>query len=189
MKLIVGLGNPGKKYEATRHNVGFMVIDYLADIWGLNFTKHSANALIASSIRDKERVILVKPQTYMNLSGSCVSYLIRYYRLSPQDLIVVYDDLDLSPGILRIRPSGASGGHRGLRSIMDCLGTQEIQRIKIGIGRPAGDSTSYVLGIFSEAEWDTIGIVIQKAAEAIEALLVKDLQAVMNAYNKDYSLE
>ncbi len=186
MKIIVGLGNPGKKYEATRHNVGFMVIDYLADKLNFEFNKRKEKGLVAEGFVNGEKVMLVKPQTYMNLSGICVSGLVNFYKLAVNDIIVIYDDLDLDVGRLRIRPSGSAGGHKGMKSIIEHLGTNEIVRIKVGIGKDEKNTINHVLGIFTEEEWNIIKEVIPKAAEAAEKLLKEDIEKVMNIYNKNY---
>ncbi|MEW6623731.1 MAG: aminoacyl-tRNA hydrolase [Bacillota bacterium] len=186
MRLIAGLGNPGKDYEATRHNVGFMVADLLADKWGIEFSKTKEKGLVAEGYHQGEKIILVKPQTYMNLSGRCVSPLVNYYKIAINKVIVIYDDLDLPLGVLRIRPGGASGGHKGIQSIMDHLGTMDIPRVKIGIGRPPSDSVDHVLGVFSEEEWEITKKVLLKSVEAVEKMLDEDIEKVMNIYNRNY---
>jgi len=186
VKLIAGLGNPGKKYEATRHNVGFMVVDYIADMWNVEFNKTKEKGLIAESYYHGEKVILVKPQTYMNLSGVCVGSLVNFYKIPIEDVIIVYDDLDLEVGTIRIRPAGSSGGHKGIQSIINHLATNEIIRVKVGIGRDADHAIDHVLGIFNKTEWDIIKEVIPKASEAVEKLLAGDVEKVMNLYNKSY---
>lgn len=187
LKLIAGLGNPGKKYELTRHNVGFMVVEYLADKWNVDFTKYFKKGLVAEAYYQGEKVLLVKPQTYMNLSGYCIKDLLNFYKLSVNDIIVIYDDLDLSIGKLRIKPSGSSGGHKGMQSIMENIGTKDIIRVKVGIGRELCDAVNYVLGTFNDEQWEIMKKVIPKAVEATEKLLEEDIEKVMNLYNKDYS--
>ena len=136
MKLIVGLGNPGDKYQGTRHNVGFDVIDALARQEGLKLTDQKFRSDYTIWRVGDEKVLLVKPYTFMNLSGEAVLPLMSYYNISPDELVVVYDDLDLEPGKLRLRQSGSAGGHNGVKSIIEMLGTQDFKRVKIGIGRP-----------------------------------------------------
>ena len=189
MKLIVGLGNPGVEYKLTRHNIGFMILDYLADDWGVQFKKVKGNGLVAQRQYYGEKIILLKPQTYMNLSGVCVSMIMNYYKISREDLIVAHDDLDLSVGILRVRPSGSAGGHKGIDSIMQHIASQDIIRVKVGIGKAEFDTSDYVLGTFTDDEWKIITKVIPKAAEAIETLLQSDVDKAMNIFNKDYSEE
>ncbi|WP_028306556.1 aminoacyl-tRNA hydrolase [Desulfitibacter alkalitolerans] len=186
MKLIAGLGNPGKKYEATRHNIGFMVVDFLADIWKLDFSKTKEKGLIAEGYHNHEKILLVKPQTYMNLSGVCVGGLVNFYKIPVENVIVIYDDLDLEIGTIRIRPSGSSGGHKGMQSIINHLNTNEIIRIKLGIGRNEDATIDHVLGIFDHKEWEIIKRVIPKAGEAVEKLLSGDIERAMNLYNRKY---
>lgn len=180
----MGLGNHGKKYEATRHNAGFMVVDYIADMWKIEFTKTKEKGLIAESYYHGEKVLLVKPQTYMNLSGLCVGGLVNFYKVPLEDIIVIYDDIDLEVGTIRIRSSGSSGGHKGMQSIINHLATNEILRVKIGIGRNEDHTVDHVLGIFNESDWDIIKAVIPKASEAVEKLLLGDIEKVMNLYNR-----
>lgn len=185
MKLIVGLGNPGKKYEATRHNIGFIAVDFLADIWKFDFSKTKEKGLVAEGFHDGEKVLLVKPQTYMNLSGVCIGGLVNFYKIPVENIIVIYDDLDLEVGAIRIRPSGSSGGQKGMQSIIDHLGTNQITRIKIGIGRDK-KATDHVLGVFDHEEWEIIKNIIPKTAEAVEKLLSGDMESAMNLYNKKH---
>ncbi|MHB1420243.1 MAG: aminoacyl-tRNA hydrolase [Bacillota bacterium] len=186
MKLIAGLGNPGAQYETSRHNVGFLVLDILAEELGIKISKNRYGALVGEGLADGERMILVKPQTFMNLSGQAVSALARWYRLLPQDIIVVHDDLDLDPGRMRLRGRGGAGGHRGIGSIIECLGTENFLRVKVGIGRPpAGwDAASYVLGTYADAEWEVIKPLLPQAAQAARALCTTELEAAMNKYNR-----
>lgn len=186
MKLIAGLGNPGKKYEATRHNIGFMVVDYLAHIWKLDFSKTKEKGLVAEGFYNGEKIFLVKPQTYMNLSGLCVGGLVNFYKIPVENVIVVYDDLDLDVGTIRIRPSGSSGGHKGMQSIIDHLKTNQILRVKVGIGRNHDATIDHVLGVFEQEEWEIIKKVIPKAGEAVEKLLSGDIERAMNLYNRKY---
>ncbi|WP_031516464.1 aminoacyl-tRNA hydrolase [Desulfofalx alkaliphila] len=183
MKMIVGLGNPGSNYSQTRHNVGFMAVDLLAKKLGTEVSKNKYKALIAETKIDKQRVLLVKPQTYMNLSGEAVGSLARWYKIAAQDVVVIYDDMDLTLGRLRIRPQGGPGGHNGMKSIIAHLGTNNFPRIRIGIGRPAVDAVNYVLGKFSTEEWDQMEKTLALAAEAAEALVMHGINTAMNKYN------
>ncbi|WP_246187476.1 aminoacyl-tRNA hydrolase [Neomoorella glycerini] len=186
MQMVVGLGNPGPRYETTRHNAGFMVLDLLADELGINFNSSRHQALIGRGMVGERRVLLVKPQTFMNNSGQAVAPLARWYSIAPAEMIIVHDDLDLAPGRMRIRPAGSSGGHRGLQSIITALGTTAIPRLKIGIGRPqAGeDVVDYVLRPFSEGDWALVGPALLKAARALRFLLEGGgLEEAMNRFN------
>jgi len=185
MKLIVGLGNPGKRYENTRHNVGFLAIDYLAQQMGIRVDKEKNRALIGEGKFGEEKVVLVKPQTYMNLSGEAVAPLAAWYKVEPEDILVTYDDLALEVGKIRIRGQGSHGGHNGVRSLISHLKTEKIPRIKIGIGAPPPqwDTADYVLGNFSPAEKKIIGEAIEKTAKAMEVILQQGLAKAMNQYN------
>lgn len=185
MKLIVGLGNPGARYETTRHNVGFMVADLLADKLGVAFKDTKHQALVAEGYWQGEKFLICKPQTFMNLSGLAVQSLVQYYKLPVQDVLVIYDDMDLGLGRLRIRGKGSSGGQKGMAHIIDCLGTEEIKRIRLGIGRPPQgiEGADYVLGTFSPEEWEIIKGVLVKACEAALAVFTEGLDWAMNKYN------
>lgn len=185
MKMIIGLGNPGKKYEKTRHNIGFLVIDELAKQYGveLNQTKH--HALYAIAHTPKGKVLLVKPYTYMNLSGEAVAPLMNYYDIDIEDIVVIYDDLDLGTGKLRLRQRGSAGGHNGIKSLIQHLGTQNFNRIRIGISRPpAGMKVpDYVLANFRDEEHVDMELAIKKSADACTLWLDKPFLEVMNDYN------
>jgi len=185
MKCIVGLGNPGRKYKDTRHNVGFMVIEELRKRhkWKLNQSKF--NGKYAMEMLKAEKVILLQPQTYMNLSGEAIRPLMNYFNIDLDDLIVIYDDLDLPTGKIRLRQKGGHGGHNGIRSTIDQLGTKEFKRIRIGVGRPADQmpTVNYVLGKFPKEEEDNVNSSIQHAADACEAWLTKPFSEVMNEFN------
>ncbi|MCL5934915.1 MAG: aminoacyl-tRNA hydrolase [Firmicutes bacterium] len=185
MKLVVGLGNPGREYEATRHNIGFMIIDRLAEKWAVTVSKNQNKALVGEGKFNGEKVVLVKPMTYMNLSGEAVGALMRWHKLDPADIIVVYDDLDLQPGKLRIRGQGSAGGHNGIKSIIQHLGTDIFPRLKVGIGRPhpGQDSASYVLNRFNSEERDLMVQTIALAAEAVEAVITHGVTQASNVYN------
>ncbi|MCG0277889.1 MAG: aminoacyl-tRNA hydrolase [Thermanaeromonas sp.] len=186
MKMVVGLGNPGPQYETTRHNAGFMALDLLADELGINLTRQKPDALTGTGVVEGQRVLLVKPLTFMNLSGRAVSRLARWYGIAPEDILVILDDLDLAPGRLRIRPRGSSGGHKGLASVLEALGTEGVPRARIGIGRPpeGKDVVEYVLEPFTDEEWEVVRPVLIKAAHAARFWLVAgNIEEVMNRYN------
>ena len=184
VKLIVGLGNPGVRYRRTRHNVGFEVIERMAGRAHVLLFRRRQSALTAQIVMAGHDVILLKPQTYMNLSGHAVGELVRRLGLSPQDIVVVYDDADLPVGKIRIREKGSAAGHKGLKSIIDSLGTNEIPRVRIGIGPMRGDGADYVLSRFSYSERTPIRLAILLAAEAIETILSVGIQPAMNKYNR-----
>ncbi len=185
MKLIVGLGNPGKEYEKTRHNAGFMALDKLAAMIDARFVHHQFNAVIASLVVKQEKVILMKPQTYMNLSGEAVLAAVRYYKIPSQDILVLHDDLDLPVGKIRVRYQGSSGGQKGLKNILDLLETQDIKRIRIGIGKdPIIPVVDYVLGKIPAEQAALFDESLEKAAKAARASLILDFQEVMNRYNR-----
>ncbi len=186
MKCIVGLGNPGKKYEQTRHNIGFMVIEELAkrNDWKLN--KKKFNGKFSLDKVDGEKVILLEPQTFMNLSGESLRPLMEFYDMTINDIIIIYDDLDLPTGKIRLRQKGGHGGHNGIRSIIDQLGTKEFKRVRVGIGRPTTPIPvpDYVLGKFNKEEDEDALASIKKAADACELWLRKPFQEVMNEFNQ-----
>lgn len=186
MKIIVGLGNPGSEYSATRHNIGFMVVDELAHRWNIENWREKFGALIAEYRTGPEQVLLVKPQTYMNLSGTAVGPLARWYKVPPEDMIVVYDDLDLPVGRLRLRLKGGSGGHRGIESLLVHVGQDSFVRVRTGIGRPpAGrEVVNHVLTRFSPEEEPLIKEALTKAADAIECILKEGANKAMNKFNK-----
>ncbi len=188
MKLLIGLGNPGKEYLRHRHNIGFMVLDYLAKKHDLSFDKKQSKAKVAEGEINGHRVLLAKPQTYMNLSGLSVQGLVNKYRVPLPELIVVCDDLDLPLGKIRIRAAGGSAGHNGLKSIIAALGTQEFARLRIGIGRPVVEAgkepvIDYVLTGFNGNEKEAIEAAVARAAEALALAITEGLQAAMNKYN------
>lgn len=188
MKIIAGLGNPGGEYAATRHNVGFMVVDRLARELGAAAEKKMFKALVGQGRVGAEKVALVKPQTYMNLSGEAVGALLSWYKLTPADLVVVYDDLDLPPGKVRVRPGGGSGGHKGMQSIIQVLGTEDFPRVRIGIGRPADpafETARYVLSRFTPEETVIIEEALKLATEAVRCIIQSGVQQAMNLYNRD----
>lgn len=173
MRVVVGLGNPGSEYRKTRHNVGFLVIDLLAERWAVKLSRRAFRSLIGEAQWRSEKVLLIQPQTYMNLSGQAVAQVFNFYRLETENLIVVHDDLDLPIGKLRIKSEGGgAGGNRGIESIIESLGTKDFIRLKIGIGRPPGrqDPANYVLQPFTPREEAFILPAVDRAASAIEMI-------------------
>lgn len=183
--LLVGLGNPGREYRDTRHNVGFMVIDRMAEQLGVRMTRVQHKALTAAGVIEGKRVILAKPQTYMNLSGESVSGLARFYKIPLSQLIVINDELDLPFGMLRLRPGGGSAGQKGMQSIIDRLGSQDFPRLRIGIGRPAGSKqgAGYVLKGFSPLERKELDYILERASQALKTFVTAGLDTAMNQYN------
>ena len=187
MYIIAGLGNPGKKYENTRHNMGFIAIDLLAEEFGIKVDKIKFKALVGEGRIAGQKVVLVKPQTYMNLSGESVRELVNYYKVDPEsELIVVYDDISLAPGQIRIRKKGSAGGHNGIKNIIANLGTDRFMRVKVGVGeKPKNwDLADYVLSPFTKDERPLVNLAIEHAAKAIEQMLNGDVDAAMNEYNR-----
>ena len=187
MFIIAGLGNPTLQYRGTRHNVGFDVIDTLADKYNIAVETRKSRALIGKGIIAGQKVLLVKPQTYMNLSGESIGELVSYYKVDEeQELLVIYDDVSLDVGQLRIRRKGSAGGHNGIKDIIRHLGTDVFPRIKIGVGeKPKGyDLADYVLGHFSREEREMMEEGHQKAAEAVEMILTGELDEAMNVFNR-----
>jgi len=184
--LIVGLGNPEREYRGNRHNVGFMVLDQLADRLETSFSKVKMQALMTAIRWNDERLILIKPQTYMNLSGQAVSSFISFYKLPLEHLLVVYDDVDLPFETLRLKPNGGDAGQKGVRSIIQQLGTQQFPRLRVGIGRPPGRTpvSSYVLQDFSSAEKELLPIVLDQAASAVLHFIEHGLESAMTLYNQ-----
>jgi peptidyl-tRNA hydrolase, PTH1 family len=185
MKLIVGLGNPGRQYEETRHNVGFKVIDELSDQLHIPLDKAKFNGVFGQGMVNGEKVLLLKPLTYMNLSGESIRPLMDYYDILVEDILVVYDELDIPVGKIRLREKGSAGGHNGMKSIIQHLGTQEFKRIRIGINRPTNGMkiADYVLGRFPAEELQDIKDAIQKSAEAAEKWVSTSFLQVMNEFN------
>lgn len=183
--LIVGLGNPGREYRLTRHNIGFMCLDRLADRLGVAFTRVETRALVAKSTYQSNRLVLAKPQTFMNLSGQAVGALVRFYKVPLENLLVTYDDVDLSLGTLRLRPGGGSAGQKGMQSIIERLGSQDFPRLRLGIGRPPGrmDAANYVLQEFHPGEKELLSTTLDRAVDAILTFVSEDLVTAMNRYN------
>lgn len=185
MKCIIGLGNPGKKYENTRHNIGFTVIDTFSEQYGLQLTKRKFNCLYETTHIESNQVLLVKPQTFMNLSGEGVKPLIDFYRIQPENIVVIYDDLDLPLGKIRLRTKGGHGGHNGIRSLIDHLGTKEFNRVRIGIGRPTDNTpvVNYVLQTFRQEEQGDVQQVIDQTIKACETWFTSSFNDAMNRFN------
>jgi len=183
--LIAGLGNPGRRFEHNRHNVGFMLLNCLSSRLGEAFGSVESKALVAKSSYLGERVILIKPQTYMNNSGGAISSLVHFYKVPLDNLLVAYDDVDLPLGTLRLRPSGGSAGQKGMQSIIARLGTEEFPRLRIGTGRPPGrmEAADYVLQDFPNDEADLLINTLDRAVESVLTFLQYGLERAMNSYN------
>jgi aminoacyl-tRNA hydrolase len=186
MKIIAGLGNPGKEYRATRHNIGFEAVDYIAYDLGIYIDERKHKALLGKGIFAGEKVIFLKPQTYMNLSGESIRAALDYYKLTNEDLIVIYDDISLDVGEIRIRTKGSAGGHNGIKSIISHLGTDVFDRIKIGVGdKPKGyDLADYVLGKFKENEVKNMEEAVINAKKALKLMLQNEEEKAMNLFNR-----
>ena len=186
MFIIAGLGNPTLQYEGTRHNVGFDVIDMLADRYNISVDGRKGRALVGKGIIEGQKVLLVKPQTYMNLSGESLRELVNYYKIDEEhELLVIYDDISLDVGQLRIRKKGSAGGHNGIKNIIAHLGTQEFPRIKVGVGDkpPRMDLADYVLSRFSKEDREKMEQAFKDAAEAVEVMIAEGPDAAMNRFN------
>ena len=186
MKIVVGLGNPGSKYETTRHNVGFLAVDRLIDAWKASGPVEKYGGEIYQVSRGGEKVLLVKPQTFMNVSGRCVGPLVTFYKCAPGDLLVIHDDIDLPALALRIKTGGGTGGHNGLKSIDENLGAGQngYHRIRIGIGRGTCQAVDYVLQQFSDDELSALDQVLDSVAFAVDQILKGDVSGAMNKFNK-----
>lgn len=183
MKVIVGLGNPGRKYSDTRHNIGFRALEEVARRYSIEKEESRFDSIIGHIRIGGEKVLLVKPLTYMNLSGKAVQPLMRWFKLDLAELIVVYDDMDLAPGTVRLRAQGGSGGHKGMTSIIERLGSKEFARIRIGIGRPDNDAIDWVLGKFGAAEQKLMDEAINRTGDALECWVKQGIDRAMNEYN------
>ncbi|MHC1698406.1 MAG: aminoacyl-tRNA hydrolase [Geobacteraceae bacterium] len=184
VKLIVGLGNPGARYQWTRHNAGFMVLDRLSHLSGIPVTKKSSSGLSGEGFWLGQRLILLKPQTFMNLSGRSVAEVARFHKIPCEDIIVVHDDLDISFGRVRLKKGGGHGGHNGLRSIIADFGTRDFVRLRVGIGRPVrGDVVDYVLNPFSTTEMKDLAAVVDGAVEILESLFLDGIEKTMSLNN------
>lgn len=186
MYIIAGLGNPGKQYAQTRHNVGFDTIDILADKYNISVDTKKHKALCGKGMIEGQKVVLAKPQTFMNLSGESVRELVDFYKIDPEEeLIVIYDDISLEPGKIRIRKKGSAGGHNGIKNIIAQLGTQNFQRVKVGVGeKPKGwDLADYVLGHFSKEDRGLVDDALKRAAGAVELMVQGEVDQAMNQFN------
>jgi PTH1 family peptidyl-tRNA hydrolase len=183
--IVVGLGNPGKEYEKNRHNVGFMAVDLAIEKFGFFGKKIKSNAVVVEGDFEGKKIIFVKPQTFMNLSGQAVSSLVRFYKVPLDHVIVIHDDIDLPFGTIRLRPGGGAGGQKGVSSIIQQLGEPGFARLRIGIGRPPGrmDAATYVLKNFHNDEINEIPFVLENIVEALKTLISLDLETAMNKFN------
>ena len=185
MYLVIGLGNPEAEYSKTRHNMGFNTINKIAQQYNIEINKNKFQGLYESAVIEGKKVILVKPQTYMNLSGNCVKEIADFYKVQKEEILVIYDDMDIEPGKIKIRKKGSSGGHNGMKSIIQMLGTEEFPRIRIGIGRPEhnGDEINYVIGAIPEEEIPKLEKGVKKAKEAVIEILKNGIDSAMNKLN------
>ena len=185
MYLIVGLGNPGKEYEFTRHNMGFNVINKLSNKYGIEVNKKKFDGLCGDGMIEGEKVILLKPQTYMNLSGKSIVQVVNFYKIPLENVIVIYDDIDIEPGLIRIRKKGSSGSHNGMKSVIAELGSGEFMRVRVGIGKPKydGDMINYVIGAVPEEEQKELEKGVEKAKEAVIEILRSGIDTSMNKFN------
>lgn len=186
MFCLIGLGNPGRQYSQTRHNAGFLVIDRIAEEANLQLDQQGFQSVYGKGLLNGKQVFLVKPQTFMNLSGEAVGPFIKYYRIPLEQVLIIYDDLDLPLGMIRIRLSGSAGGHNGLSSVLTAIGDQTVPRLRVGIGRPAdGRVIDYVLSAFSGAELNEFKASINRAAQAGISFVTEGAQAAMNRFNRN----
>lgn len=183
MFLIVGLGNPGSQYEDTRHNIGFKVVDNIAKEYNIEINRQKFKGMCGEGFINGEKVILLKPTTYMNLSGESVREVVDFYKLSNEDILVIYDDISLDVGRLRIREKGSAGGHNGIKSIIVHLGTDVFPRIKVGVGQPNVDLVNYVLGKFTKEEMEVLSESIDASTKAAKEIIGIDVKTAMNIYN------
>lgn len=185
MYLIVGLGNPEQDYSKTRHNMGFEVINKISSKYNISVNKLKFNALYGTGIIEEEKVVLVKPQTFMNLSGESIIEFVKFYKIDINKLIVIYDDIDTKPGIIRIRKMGGPGTHNGMKSVVNNLKTDKFPRVRVGIGMPERktDLINYVIGHINEEEYNNLLIGVNKAENAITEILKNDIDIAMNKYN------
>ncbi len=183
--LLIGLGNPGREYKDTRHNIGFMLVDHLAERIGARGLKVQSKAIVTSGLYEETKIILAKPQTYMNLSGQSVQGLLHFYKIPLENLIVAHDDLDIPFGAIRIRPTGGPGGQRGMANTIELLGTKDFPRLRLGIGRPPGrmDPKDYVLQNFSKDEAKILPEILSRAADAAIEFVMNGLNSAMNKFN------
>mgnify|MGYP003522290389 CR=1 FL=1 len=186
MKIIVGLGNPGDKYAGTRHNTGFSVVINLSDTYGIPFNKSECKAVTGHGVIEGEKVILAQPQTYMNLSGESIQELLHFYKCQPSDLIVIYDDIDLAAGRLRLREKGSAGGHNGMKSIIQCIGTDTFDRVRVGVGqKPQGwDLADWVLSRPDKDALPEFRDGVERAAKAVTTIITDGMSKAMNLFSK-----
>ena len=185
MRLVIGLGNPGRQFTNSRHNVGFRCVDHIARRWGIQFNDRRAKAVVGQGRLLSGPVLLAKPRTFMNRSGDGARYLLDRFSGSPEDLVVIYDDMDLPLGRIRVRARGSAGGHNGIDSIVGALATQEFPRVRVGIGRPMEneDSIDYVLGHFRPDETPVIAEAVVRVEEVVASVLLEGLDVAMNRFN------
>lgn len=183
MFLIVGLGNPGSQYEDTRHNIGFKVVDNIAKEYNIEVNRQKFKGICGEGFINGEKVILLKPTTYMNLSGESIREVVDFYKLSNEDVLVIYDDISLDVGRLRIRDKGSAGGHNGIKSIIAHLGTDVFSRIKVGVGQPNVDLVNYVLGKFTKEEMEVLSESIEASTKATKEIISDDIKTAMNKFN------
>ena len=185
MKVIVGLGNPGKEYENTKHNIGFLTLDRLSERLGISIKQIKHKALTGEGFVKGQKLMLVKPQTYMNLSGQCVREVMQYYKVEPENLIVIYDDLDIPIGTLRLRAKGSAGTHNGMKSIIYDIQEDGFPRVRVGIGgEHKGNLANYVISGFRKEDINTVETAVEKAADAVECWIDEGINAAMNKFNK-----
>lgn len=185
MYLIVGLGNPEANYSKTRHNMGFNVINKLAEKYSIEVNKKKFDALYGDGVIEGKKVILLKPQTYMNLSGKSIIQVVNFYKIPLENIIVIYDDVDVDIGLIRIRKKGSSGSHNGMKSVVEELNSEEFARVRVGIGKPQydNDMINYVIGAIPEEEIEDLKIGVDKATEAVIEILKNGIDISMNKYN------
>ncbi|MCR4763591.1 MAG: aminoacyl-tRNA hydrolase [Lachnospiraceae bacterium] len=192
MLLIAGLGNPENRYAATRHNTGFLAVERLADRYGITMAKREGKALTGTGVIAGEKVLLCKPQTYMNASGESLQALTAYYRIDPETgLLVIVDDIHLPTGMLRLRKGGSAGGHNGLKNIISMLGTDRFPRLRLGVGEAVagGNLIPHVLGTFDRADWEEMNAALDLAADCVETVIAEGMDAAMNRFNRKTQAE
>ena len=183
--MFVGLGNPGREYEQSRHNVGFLAVDYIAEEWRVSISRYQRKALVGKKKIGENTYFLVKPQTYMNLSGKAVNSLVKYYKINLDNILVLFDDLDLPFGVIRLRKIGGSSGQKGMRSIIDSFKTQDIPRLRIGVGRPPGrrDPADFILDTFLKKELADLPFILESCKKAAETFALCGIEKAMTKYN------
>lgn len=186
MILVAGLGNPGEEYSSSRHNVGFIVVDEIAKRLGISLKKKGFRSLFAEALLEEKKIILLKPQTYMNLSGDAVSDAVEFFKISLKDIIVVHDEIDLPLGSMKIKTGGGSAGHKGVRSIVNCLGDSGFVRVRVGVGKPLQKSEviGHVLSGFGKEEKRIMEDMVVRAADAVLEIILRGLESAMNKFNR-----